>query len=88
MGTMNFSIPDDIKNDFNRMFAHENKSALVAELLREAVDKARRKQQSDAAIDRILARLPQAPRTSTADILKTRDELRAESDDAHGTAAR
>jgi len=87
MGTMNFSIPDDIKEDFNRTFAHENKSAVVAKLLQEAIEKARRKQRSDAAIDRILARLPHAPRTSTADILQIRDELRAESDAAHGTPA-
>ena len=56
MATMNFSIPDDIKDDFNRAFARENKSALVANLLRDAVAKAERKQQSDAAIARILPR--------------------------------
>jgi hypothetical protein len=71
MGTMNFSIPDDIKDAFNQTFAHENKSALVANLLREAVEKARRKQQSDDAIDRILARLQQQ-RTAV-----TNEELRA-----------
>jgi hypothetical protein len=29
MATMNFSIPDDIEERFNRTFAHYNKSAIV-----------------------------------------------------------
>lgn len=85
MGTMNFSIPDDIKDDFNRTFAHENKSAVVAKLLQEAVARAQRKAQSDAAFMRILARRQQAPQTSTAAILQTRDAIRAESAGADDT---
>ncbi|MFZ1445444.1 MAG: hypothetical protein WAS49_08200 [Candidatus Dechloromonas phosphoritropha] len=77
MGTMNFSIPDDIKDDFNQTFAHENKSAVVAKLLREAVVQARRKQQSDEAIDRILARLGQErTRVSDEEIRRAREEGR------------
>ena len=77
MGTMNFSIPDDIKDDFNPTFAHENKSAVVAKLLREAVAQARRKQQSDEAIDRILARLGQErTRVSDEEIRRAREEGR------------
>ena len=77
MATMNFSIPDDIKDDFNRAFARENKSALVANLLRDAVAKAERKQQSDAAIARILARLAHG-RTPVSDeeIRRAREEGR------------
>jgi len=37
MGTMNFSIPDDVKEAFNQAFDGENKSAVVTELLRRAV---------------------------------------------------
>lgn len=76
MGTMNFSIPDDIKDDFNRTFAHENKSAVVANLLREAVEKARRKQRSDAAIDRILARLQQRTPVTDEEMRNAREEGR------------
>lgn len=88
MGTMNFSIPDDIKDDFNRTFAHENKSAVVAKLLQQAVAQARRKAQSDAAFMRILAGRQQAPQVSTDAILQTRDAIRAESDNGHGLQAR
>lgn len=87
MATMNFSIPDNVKEIFNQTFANENKSAIVTRLLQEAVAQARRKAQSDAAFKRILARRQTAPHVSTEDILQTRDEIRAESDSAHGTSA-
>lgn len=73
MATVNFSIPEDIKNDFNETFAHENKSAVVAKLLREAVDKARRKQQSDAAIDLILERMQQRTPVTDDEIRQARE---------------
>ena len=34
MATMNFSIPDDVKDAFNRAFEGENKSAVIARLMR------------------------------------------------------
>ena len=83
MATMNFSIPDNVKESFNQTFAHENKSAIVTRLLQEAVAQARRKAQNDAAFMRILARRQQAPQVSTDSILQTRDAIRAESDQAH-----
>ncbi len=58
-GTMNFSIPDDIKESFKQTFANENKRTVVAKLLQEAVTKDRRKEQSDEAIEGILAGLGQ-----------------------------
>lgn len=42
MGTMNFSIPDDVKQAFNEAFEGENKSAIVAELLKRAVEDRKR----------------------------------------------
>lgn len=80
MATMNFSIPDDIKASFNQAFAHENKSAVVARLLRDAVIQQQQKQQSDAAFKRILQRRQNAPQVSTQEILRLRDEIRAESE--------
>ncbi|NWG75899.1 MAG: hypothetical protein HXY24_15075, partial [Rubrivivax sp.] len=54
MGTVNFSVPDDVKAAFNETFAGQNKSAIIADLMREAVERARRRQRSRAAIDRLL----------------------------------
>lgn len=83
MGTMNFSIPDDIKERFNRTFAKKNRSAIVAQLLEEAVARDERKQQSDEAIRRIMVRRQSTADVSTEEILRLRDEIRAESDAAH-----
>ena len=83
MGTMNFSIPDDIKERFNRTFAKRNRSAIVAQLLEEAVARDERKQQSDEAIRRIMVRRQSTANVSTEEILRLRDEIRAESDAAH-----
>ena len=42
MATVNFSVPDDVKHEFDRTCAGENKSALIAGLMREAVEDRRR----------------------------------------------
>lgn len=85
MATMNFSIPEDVKERFNQTFANANKSAIVTQLLEEAIARAERKRQSDEAIQRILERRKSAPITSTEEVLRIRDEIRTESDSAHGT---
>lgn len=79
MATMNFSVPDEVKEAFNRTFAHQNKSAIVTRLLQEAIAQAQRKEQSDAAFTRILQRRQTAPQVSTDEILRLRDQLRGES---------
>ena len=56
MATVNFSVPDDVKEAFNETFEGRNKSAVIAELMREAVERVRRRKQSRAAIREILER--------------------------------
>ena len=56
MATVNFSVPDDVRDAFNETFKDRNKSAIVAELMREAIDRFRRRKQSREAIQRILER--------------------------------
>lgn len=51
MGTMNFSIPDEIKDAFNAEFEGQNKSAIVAELMRKAVEERKRRAKMDAQFD-------------------------------------
>lgn len=88
MATMNFSIPDDVKERFNQVFAHANKSAIVTRMIEAAIAQAERKRQSDEALKRILQRRQTAPSISSAEILQIRDELRAESDAAHGSSGK
>jgi hypothetical protein len=37
MATVNFSVPDEVKAAFDRTFGDENKSSIIAELMRRAV---------------------------------------------------
>lgn len=61
MATVNFSIPEHVKEAFNAAFAWQNKSAIVAELMREAVEREALRRHSQQAIERILSRRPRAP---------------------------
>jgi hypothetical protein len=77
MATMNFSIPDDIKDKFNQAFQGKNKSAVVADLMVEAIERNDKQQHSKAAIDRILERRQHAPTVIDEEIRAVREELRA-----------
>ena len=61
MATVNFSVPDDVKDAFNEAFIGQNKSAVIAELMRQAVERVERKQRSRAAVTRLLRSRPEAP---------------------------
>jgi len=52
--TLNFSVPEEIKRAFNEAFAGENKSAVIARLMKQAIEERRQKQQRAAAIDALL----------------------------------
>lgn len=76
MATVNFSVPEDVKDAFNNTFEGRNKSAIVADLLREAVEREKRRQAHVAAMDSILERRKSAPRVSQDEIRRLRAELR------------
>jgi hypothetical protein len=49
MATMNFSVPEDVRDEFNRLFKGRNKSAILTELMRQAIrDEQLREQRRDA----------------------------------------
>ncbi len=54
MATMNFSVPDEIKKRFNQVFSGQNKSHLIAELMKKAIEEHERQQQRAKAIDTLL----------------------------------
>lgn len=54
MATVNFSVPEDVKREFNEAFAGENKSAVLTQLMRQAVEERRRQQRRSAAADALL----------------------------------
>lgn len=73
MPTVNFSVPEDVKKAFNATFEGQNKSAVIAELMREAVERAQRRQRHCSAVDRILANRVNAPRVTEAEFRAARE---------------
>ncbi len=65
MATVNFSVPADIKNAFNKAFDGENKSAVLAGLMRQAVEERERRKRRALAIETLL-RLRRRIRPGTA----------------------
>ena len=55
MATVNFSVPDAVKQEFNKTFAGENKSAVLTRLMRQAIEERHRQRRRTAAIDALLA---------------------------------
>lgn len=72
MATVNFNVPDDVKQAFNLAFAGKNKSAVIATLMREAVERAQRQRRSEAAMERIIAQHADAPRCSAKELRAAR----------------
>ena len=76
MATVTFIVPDDVNDAFSATVADANKSAVIAEFMREAVVHARRKQASAMAVDAILARRHRAPLCSACDLARVRTSNR------------
>jgi hypothetical protein len=49
MATVNFSVPEEVKEAFNKTFGGKNKSVIIAKLMSEAVEQAMRQQQPEEA---------------------------------------
>lgn len=54
MSTVNFSVPEVVKKRFNQVFAHQNKSHLITELMKQAIADYEHRQQRAYAIDALL----------------------------------
>lgn len=73
MATVNFSIPDDVKEAFNRTFAGKNKSAVIAELMRKAVEETKQQKTRAEAIRQLTARRAQRRLVTDAEIRAARE---------------
>ena len=69
MATVNFSVPDEVKTEFDKAFGDQNKSSIIAELMRRAV----RERQLQIRRERLFRQLSSA-RVSRQSI--TSDEIR------------
>ncbi|HBP87479.1 MAG TPA: hypothetical protein PKK23_06265 [Nitrospirales bacterium] len=76
MGTMNFSVPEDVKNQFYKIFAGKNKSAVLTQLMQQAIEEEQRIGGRKRAIDQLLALREHAPRVTDKDIRLARTQGR------------
>ena len=76
MSTMNFSVPDRVKEESNKYYADENKSAVLTRMLEEAIEAKKEQEQRAKAMEGILEFRKGTKPISTAEILRTREELR------------
>ena len=72
MATMNFSVPEDVKQAFNEAFQGQNKSAVLTQMLRRAIAQAQEQRQREAAARRILGRRAAAPARSAVQLSAAR----------------
>jgi hypothetical protein len=76
MATMNFSIPDDVKDRFNEVFEGQNKSAVVARLMVRAIEEAERTRRSRGFVERLRQIRTRSRPVTDEEIRRAREELR------------
>jgi len=76
MATVNYSIPDEVKELFNAAFAGANRSAVISELMRQAAEHELSLKHRREAVDALLAECSKAPQVSQESVIAARDEVR------------
>lgn len=72
MATVNFSVPEDVKVAFDRAFGDQNKSAIIADLMRRAVADANRRKQREEIFRKLTQRRAQRPALSNKEVRAAR----------------
>lgn len=54
MATVNFSVPSDVKEAFDKAFGRQNKSAVLTDLMRQAVDERQRRRRRARVVEKLL----------------------------------
>ena len=76
MATVNFSVPEDVKKQFDKVFAGKNKSAVLTQLMQQAIEEQKRIGQRKRAIDQLLILREKAPRVTDRAIRLARTQGR------------
>jgi hypothetical protein len=72
MATVNFSVPNDVKSEFDRVFGGQNKSAVIADLMRKAVAEVKRLKRREDIFRTLTERRRTRPSLSDAQIRASR----------------
>lgn len=76
MATVNFSVPEDVKQAFNAVFQGQNKSAVIAALMKRAIEEQELQEKRAQATDSLLARRQHKPVFSAEEIRTAREDGR------------
>jgi hypothetical protein len=76
MATVNFSVPDDVKAEFDKTFGGQNKSAVIADLMRKAVADAKLRKRRAVLFRALTQRRSERPSVTDAQIRNARDSGR------------
>ncbi len=72
MATVNFSVPDEVKNAFDKAFGGQNKSAIIAELMLRAVRERRLRIRREKLFRKMAAARAKRPVFTAEQVQKTR----------------
>ena len=72
MATVNFSVPSDVKDAFDKAFRRQNKSAVLTELMRQAVEERHRRQRRAKVVEQLLSLRKQARRVTDTTVRTAR----------------
>ena len=70
--TVNYSVPEKVKREFNKTFKSENKSLIITHLMEKAIEERKIQQQRKKAIDNLLNLRKKMPKASNKKIAKVR----------------
>ncbi|HEV7668670.1 MAG TPA: hypothetical protein VGS22_09110 [Thermoanaerobaculia bacterium] len=74
--TINFSVPEEVKEAFQQTFAGENKSAIITQLMKDAVEERQRQHRRAKAIDALLELRQSMPKVTAAEAARARRQGR------------
>ena len=77
VATVNFSVPDDVKAEFDKTFGGQNKSAVIADLMRKAVADAKLRKRRVDIFRTLTQRRTERPSLSDAQIRISRNSGRS-----------
>jgi hypothetical protein len=72
MATVNFSVPDDVKAEFDKAFGDQNKSAVIADLMRRAVREHRLQKRRERLFRQLTNARSRRPSANDTDIKAAR----------------
>lgn len=72
MATVNFSVPDEVKAEFDKVFGDRNKSAVIADLMRSGVAEAKRRKQRETLFRALTQRRAERPSLTDKQIRASR----------------